>query len=180
MASVELSTGIMSALPARIIFPNATSNRSNSSGLNYNYTPLLPYNWTDFNAHYTFGFISIYQGIVPTDFSTLTTPSSRSADVLITFNCTFNVPQIFDMTINVSGNPGIINSAFVLASASGTATWFRWYTVFNNASVVHQIIGTVGATGSGADLEIPSTAIVSGRAYRIQNLRIQFPSSWSY
>lgn len=183
MASLELSAGIMSGLPARVIFPGAISIRANPSfSTVYNYAPLLPYNVYDSQVgSTTIGYISIYSGSVPTDFSTLTLPSSRSADVLLTFVSGIN--QIFQYTVNVTSNPAVINTAYTTASASGTATWFRWYTAYagtSPTSVVQQIIGTVGATGSGADLEIPTTALVSGTAYRIQNLRIQFPSSWSY
>ena len=183
MASLELSAGIMSGLPTRVIFPSTSAMSSNTQySIYYNVAPLLPYNFYDnFSSGTTIGYISIYSGSVPTDFSTLTLPSSRSADVLLTFVSGIN--QIFQYTVNVTSNPAVINTAYTTASASGTATWFRWYTAYAGTaptSVVQQIIGTVGATGSGADLEIPTTALVSGTAYRIQNLRIQFPSSWSY
>lgn len=178
MASIELSAGIMASLPARIVFPTSGQITANTSFLIYNYPPLLPQNVSDNSGYTTVGYISIYKGVVPTDFTGLTLPSSRSADMLVQFPVSSN---IFDLTTIVTTNPVIINTAFVLAAAAGTATWFRWYTVYAaGPAIVQQIIGTVGATGSGADLEIPTTSIVSGRAYRIQNLRIQFPSSWSY
>jgi hypothetical protein len=45
--------------------------------------------------------------------------------------------------------------------------------------LVHQMIGTVGMTGSGADLEINNTTVVSGTVYRISNLRINFPTTFN-
>jgi hypothetical protein len=42
------------------------------------------------------------------------------------------------------------------------------------------MIGTVGLTGSGADLEIADVNIVSGNQYKIVDLKIQFPSVWTY
>lgn len=186
MAVVELSAGIMSGLPARIIYPGTgVGGPQNGQQFDYCSMPLIPYAFS-FNvggggAYNVTGLINIYQGTVPTDFSTLTAFNSRSADVLVSFNTT--TAGLFTSTVNTSTNPSLIATAYQNASATGTATWFRWFT-YNGTSgsnaLIHQIIGTVGATGSGADLEISSTSIVSGRAYRIQTLRIQFPSSFTY
>lgn len=74
----------------------------------------------------------------------------------------------------------IINTEYVTASASGTASWFLLGNF--NASVsqtMQQIIGTVGAPGSGADLIIGSTSIVAGSQYKA-SLSILFPLSWSW
>lgn len=178
MASVELSAGIMSELPARIISPVLTFIGSATNGVVlYNFSPLLPYLVSDAYPTTITGFINIYKGTVPVDFSTLTSATSRSADILISI-ATASTTNFY-LTYQITSNPAVINSAYVLASSSGTATWFRWYTALSS-NVIHQIIGTVGATGSGADLEIPNTSIVSGQPYRIQNLRLQFPSSWTY
>jgi len=191
MASIELSAGVMSGLPARIVNPNTSLNFPSgvASQTNvYNMAPLMPYLWDSggggggaANYNYT-SWIGIYQGAVPTDFTGLTTQQSRNADRLIFLQN--NGSTTFWQTSVFTTNPVVINSTYVTATVSGTATWFRLLvgnsSIAGGTLVVYQIIGTVGATGSGADLEIPSTAIVSGRAYRIQNLRIQFPSSWSY
>lgn len=188
MAVVELSAGIMSGLPARLVWPTTANCTTTGSSNFYNWIPLLPYNfyiggYQGSASYQTTGTINVYQGTVPSDLSTLTAYNSRSADVLVIFNCTS--PGLYTSTINVSVNPAFISTAYTNATATGTATWFRWYT-YNSSQdspqfqIMHQIIGTVGATGSGADLEISSTSIVSGRAYRIQTLRIQFPSSFTY
>jgi hypothetical protein len=85
-------------------------------------------------------------------------------------------------------NPAVISTQYVAASASGTATWFWWIvppTLGSGnrdtaATPIHQIIGTVGATGTGSDLELVSTTITAGEQYRILNLRILFPTTWTY
>jgi hypothetical protein len=85
-------------------------------------------------------------------------------------------------------NPIVITTTYVTASASGTATWFWWLTTpltnvntFNNAvQPYNQIIGTVGVTGSGADLEFVSNTITAGEQYRIFNLRLLLPEAWSF
>jgi hypothetical protein len=46
--------------------------------------------------------------------------------------------------------------------------------------LIHGIIGTVGAVGSGADLEMTDPNMVAGQPYNITSLKIQIPSSWSY
>jgi hypothetical protein len=78
-----------------------------------------------------------------------------------------------------------VTTAYKAAIATGTATWFSW--CWYNAtppstggSLQNRIIGTVGATGSGADLEMPTTSIVSGQQFRVYNLRITIPSSYTY
>ena len=63
------------------------------------------------------------------------------------------------------------------ASASGVATWF-W--LGRNAGLTDMtnlafIIGTVGPTGSNADLEIPSTSIVSGEQYKSVGVYLFLP-----
>lgn len=133
----------------------------------------------------------IMKGTVPTDFSTLTSFNARSADMLITFDPTrfssSSGTSAFSPTV-AGANPANISTIYINASASGTATWFWWFTTplgsfntFNNAVVpYHQIVGTVGLSGSGADLTIPSVNIVTGSPYRIYNYRLQIPASWTF
>jgi hypothetical protein len=44
----------------------------------------------------------------------------------------------------------------------------------------HVFIGSIGVVGSGADLEMANTSVVGGQNYRINGLKIQIPSVWSY
>ena len=122
--------------------------------------------------------ICIMQGTVPADFSTLTSVSARSADILM----------YFDAQVDF-GSPGYTNNRFTLstplkaATASGTATWF-WSAcaglgATNATTITQQFFGTVGLGGSGADLTITDTAIVSGELYRIASLIIEVPSTYT-
>lgn len=181
MAIIDLSAGFMAGLPQRIlrlgetigtyIEPYNTSLRMSLAG--------LVSNGQDQSSGYPGAVLTLMKGAVPTDFSTLQNYTSRSTDVLVSFGGLSN--HFSPSQSNV--NPAIISTVYVDAVASGTATWFWLVTkslydpsVVN--TLIHQTIGTVGVTGSGADLEMGSTSIVSGSPYRVLNLRIQFPSIW--
>lgn len=87
------------------------------------------------------------------------------------------------VTIALSGTSAVIQvvSLFVNASASGTATWFSLATTNNPSTVVyHWVTGTVGTDGSGADLIITNTSIVSGQSYKIANLTLTIPGVYTY
>jgi len=126
------------------------------------------------------------KGTVPVNFSTLVNFNARSADVLVTYITQSLAPGDFSPTVSTT-NPSTIATNYVVATATGTATWFWWTqraTVGGNVNgtdaLVHQVIGTVGTIGSGADLEISSVSITSGSAYRILNLRLNWPTTWVY
>ena len=135
--------------------------------------------------------LAIFKGVVPIDFTGLTSFNAKSADLLITYDATASTSStgINQFTgSQASINPMVITTPYVNALASGTATWFWWFTtplsgsnVWNNAIVPYnQIVGTVGITGSGADLTIPSVALVAGSPYRIFNYRLQIPTEWTF
>lgn len=137
------------------------------------------------------GRLAIMKGTVPVDFSTLTSFNARSADMLIMFDATSftsssGTNAFLPTQDNV--NPMVISTVYINASATGTATWFWWFTTplsaFNtwNDTVApyNQIVGTVGITGSGDDLTLPSVSILSGSPYRISNYRLQIPTDWTY
>lgn len=72
---------------------------------------------------------------------------------------------------------GVALSTYAAAArTSGIATWFY----ANNYNSGAYILGTVGLTGSGADLELDDVNIVQGKTYGISNLRIQMPMSFTY
>ena len=78
-----------------------------------------------------------------------------------------------------------INTNYIPATTSGTATWFAVITIgvagFSSPlNILQSIYGNIGAIGSGADLEMSSNAIVAGQQYRITNLVLQFPNYWTY
>lgn len=122
----------------------------------------------------------IMKGTVPTDFSALTTPTSRSTDVLITMQDDSSTSTI-GLSNPIGETPGRVdvNSQFVNATASGQATWFWWYiTGYTTNTIVQQIVGTVGT--SGADLIIPDTNIVAGDRYKFINLSFTMTDTFTY
>lgn len=151
---------------------------------------LLPGLYDNGDQRFSTPVLYICKGIVPTDFSELD-DATRLADALISYfpisRRGNDTPMISDFApTSISGNIVTINTGSVPAGQSGTATWF-WLTHLRQYGWVtegdfqaHQIYGTIGVTGSGADLEIPSVDVVQGTAYRIINLRLRFPTSWEY
>jgi hypothetical protein len=75
---------------------------------------------------------------------------------------------------NYQGQNVWLSTYAAAATISGTATWFYGY---GNAL---RFIGTVGLTGSGADLELDDVNIIQGKTYGISNLRFQVPTSFTY
>lgn len=66
------------------------------------------------------------------------------------------------------------------AIASGTASWFMFGAQYYNTSYYALLqSGTVGLIGSGADLEIADTNILSGTVYKQPAMNIVFPNSMS-
>lgn len=63
----------------------------------------------------------------------------------------------------------------VVAVAAGTATWFRAYDGDGNAV----FDGDVGATGSGADLELATTSITTGLTVDITGGTVTVPAAAS-
>lgn len=131
--------------------------------------------------------IILMKGAVPTSLSGLTTiaASGRSSDMLVRF---MGGSSIFGGSTGVA-NPCILTTAYVTAMASGTATWYWWSTENLNGQaspgngsgeLVHQIIGTVGITGSGAELEMENVDIVSGQQYRLVGVQMRLPEYWTY
>lgn len=115
----------------------------------------------------------LMKGVPPT-YDQLSGTLSRSSDVLVTF-----YPQSLanpNMWISDGINPSIYlqSTDLAYATASGTATWL-WWTTNSNAGEAYNGIAyiqatfTVGTLGSGADFEMPTTEIVSGRGYKLVN-----------
>jgi len=74
----------------------------------------------------------------------------------------------------IKADGGTLSTFAAAAMAGGTATWFF---VKNSNNV---LAGTVGLTGSGADLELDDVNIVQGKTYGISNLRFQMPTVFEY
>jgi hypothetical protein len=178
MAKIEFSQGFMSGLPARIARVTGSIpgdvNTEQSHGL---------FGSGGANGTYSAGSFRIYKGVKPAISFIKNTTNALNAfnnDLLLTFE---EEKGDFSNTIIVS-NPIVVRSTYISSIKSGTAAWFCMgrtrkgydkHIVFN-----HAIIGDVGLIGSGADLELPDLNIVAGISYRIDNFKINLPSSWEY
>lgn len=170
MSKIELSAGMASGLPGRMLLVGSAGYNSQSPGWRVGLLQV----W---NGPYTpEAKILLMKGTVPASVTELTTTSSRSTDILATFNATSGH---FSPSIQTA-NPATINTLYVSATAAGTVTWFKWLVADQYGTIYHQIVGTVGALGSGADLEMVSTTLAVGDQTRISNFRIAFPTSWTY
>ena len=180
MSVIDISAGWMGALVPYIL-------RSTTSEGNFNLAATGLLHQGNGYTNGCTGTINFMQGTIPTDFSTLTTVGSRASDILCRFQTGQDGPGDF-LVSQYNVNPAIIATQYVTAIASGTATWFWWYAAEdsgtgqpnNSSPLVQQAFGTMGLTGSGSDLEMVSNTIVAGHQYRILNLRVQFPSIWTY
>jgi len=123
----------------------------------------------------------IYKGTIE-NFATFTDRSTRSSDVLITFT----LPAGGSVT-----NLGIVNNAFrslvgkhlpnQAAAAGGVASWFLLCRA-GTTSLTDKgaLMGSVGITGSGADLEVPDTSIIQGNNYQSAGFFLNMPQIWTF
>lgn len=123
--------------------------------------------------------LEIYRGTPETDFSTFTDASTRASDLLIRFGV--GVSSAVDTSGgSTTARTFQIGRCLTPTSATGTgsATWFllRRNPGSTGLTTVSAMLGTVGLTGSGADLQIPgSTAITAGTPYTSAGFLISFP-----
>lgn len=125
--------------------------------------------------------LAIYKG-TPETFPSFTDRSTRASDLLISFILPTTPYQ----------DIGLVGTAYrwlvgrkttnTAATGSGTATWFLCYRILtgnNSLTNVGAMIGSVGTLGSGADLEIADTNIVSGSNYQCNGFYFNIPLNWS-
>ena len=110
--------------------------------------------------------------------------SSFTPDVLVTFTAgTHYSHTTGPITQGLTGTTfwTEVKTTFASASANGLATYFAILT-WGGASnpIYQQTTGTVGLAGSGADLIISNTTIVSGTLYRVTQLRLEISTIWTY
>jgi PKD repeat protein len=161
---VEFSAGLMSVLPENILISGPSSDQVISQiGLLSNSTYSVASNAD--------GHLYIMKGVVP---STPDLTSIPFTDVLIDFSI-----QSGSMVIQSGINPVVISTTYMSAIATGTATWFLLTSSTQTGTIFQQAIGTIGVSGSGSDLEISDTSIISGNFYRTLDIRIFFNSVWS-
>lgn len=176
MATIDLSTGLMIGLPGRVFDYKVQIHVSQIASVSQAGLLIGGAN-ARVNLSWIRSYISLMQGAVPSDLSSLTVPTSRASDKLIEWSV-FEDEFIPSQT---TVNPGIVSTIYKASLVNATATWFRLLTCeLQTPTMYHQLIGTVGLIGSGCDLEMESNVLVSGQGYRILNLRLQFPSTWTY
>lgn len=124
--------------------------------------------------------MTLYQGTRPADFTGLTNVSTYESDALITFDCSEAIADL-STTTNIEFQIGRSLTNATTATASGIATWFILRRNDGTGDLVNlgAIMGDVGVTGSGADLVMDSTTIVSGNPYRTYGFYINFPTTWT-
>lgn len=174
---IELSDGFMAGLPARMfVYQGNVYYVGGGGNAGYSTSGLLVGNPLQAgNAGYMRTQLILYKGIPPTDFSTITAYNSRSAEALVyfeTMTADFSPSQT-----NI--NPAIITTILKNASATGVASWFRLQNYDTQVGIYTQLAGTIGSIGSGMDLEMDNVNIVAGSPYRVTNMRIQFPSTFT-
>jgi hypothetical protein len=160
---------------SNLIFSSASGTWTAASGLTYG--NVLAGGAAGQNALY------IYKGSPPTSFSSFTDTSQRASDLLITF-----LSAALTTAVTDGGNVNNVSRRFtickqptaVAATGTGTATWFLtcniWDTSLTNKSA---IMGTVGGTGSGADLIFSNPNITAGTSYTSLGFNINFPYEWT-
>lgn len=207
--AVSMSPGLALNLHKRmlgsIIFASSPNYPENTGTQNPAYTLLFGLGTATFNMNQTgvqdaltanpatlqVGMIQFMKGTPPTDFSGLTSATSRASDVLCTWMDGIYIDPTLGVNVaspdfnpsNFTNNPVTISTNYKNATQSGTATWLWWKVISINSSVsaiAHQAFGTLGGLGSGMDLELQSTSIVAGQPYRFINLQLTFPTSWTY
>lgn len=175
--TVEFSPALLTDQRKNIIFPTANAVTINVSSVNL--YPLLPKNYDLNGVGEITGYIKIMSGTAPNDFTTLTKTTDYSANVLVTY--TINDTDVFGTFTDVVSNPVEIKTTYQTANANGTASWFWWVVTepeANSNIVGHQIVGTIGVSGSNSDLEMANTTIETGKYYRISNFLFIFPSTY--
>lgn len=179
MAILELSPALSANLSHRLTVGTLSQTIITDSS-KYPLTTLLPYDFYTSNTdsgNEIISYLKIYSGDVPLTLDDVPNYDSRDEDALIEFPVrltnTFNENSVY------TTNPVTINTDFVAAVATGTATWFRLYS-YRDVDLIHQIVGSVGLPESNADLEMGDITIQQSAVYKISAFRIHFPSSFTY
>lgn len=131
--------------------------------------------------------LTIYTGPMPDAFN-FVDRTLYDSQILVNFNLPkydkenpalgsgYRTPYTAGVSTGIKLLTGISQNSSI-AQTSGVATWF-WLgrnSSLNDMRNLTFIIGTVGPTGSSADLEIPSTAIVAGESYKSVGVYLFLP-----
>lgn len=151
---------------------------SDPEHVTFNYGGYATYNGPQYSP---MQFLRLMKGTVPTDFSGLTFLSSRSSDVLVSWD----MPSATSWSTDNQKTYWLNGTPLVYASTGGIATWLwlcsGWDPGGPTGSVIHQAVFTVGTLGSGADFELLNTTVISGNGYRLVNgPRLTMATEWNY
>lgn len=131
----------------------------------------------------SFGFPGLYlfKGVPPTQAELDTAEASTTNVTALTGSFRYSDLLLYMHTASYTAIKNAPQVAFTPSSAiaAGTATWFMLGSQKNASYYALLQAGTVGAIGSGADLEIADTNIVLGTTYKQPALNIVFPNSMS-
>jgi hypothetical protein len=119
-----------------------------------------------FGTAQNLGKIRVYDGTQPAGPDTAITTQTLLAE--LTFNATA-------WAAASSGSKAANAITGAAAIASGTATWFR---ITNAAGSTAYADGTVGATGSTSNLELPTTTITAGVTVNVTSFTLTIPASY--
>lgn len=110
----------------------------------------------------------LMKGRIPTSIDLITEPQRfRKSDRLVVWNRSqLSVDQ-----------DGAISANASTAFQAGVANWFHFYRIDGDS--VYQLIGTVGVTNSGKDLEFTTLNILNGTSYAIGNLGFELPAEFN-
>lgn len=161
---------------SQALFTRSYNTQSVESG-QYGFRDWISYAGGISPIYREYGTIQLMQGVVPSDFTGLTSPTSRSSDILASWSTETGTWTYSNPVTNVDGIARI-DTPYATASASGIASWFWWYNVDRFDSILIQLAGTVGT--SSADLIIGDTTIIAGANYRLLNLKFDVPTVYTY
>lgn len=121
------------------------------------------------------GFLRLMSGTMPSNPSTLTNNAPPGTAILWEVYADRDIGTFNPTADRWYVNPTQINTIFASITATGTASWF-WICTNNGETAQttwHHIIGDVGLIGSGSELEVYDTQLVSGQFARVINLNLR-------
>lgn len=185
MPVVEISAGAWTNFANRITNFTGVSPVSGAAiSTAYKGLPILTSNGVSATS-----VIRIYSGARQSTWMTTTT--GADAGLLVQFVSTIDYSSVVGpVTSTVTGTSPLTTTTQIItglkaATATGTASWFLLGSVNNPSSIpgttlYQQITGTVGVPGSGADLIMDTTTVVSGELYKVADLTLTFSSVFTY
>lgn len=179
---ISTTTPAIRACLKRIFTPNGSpgfarnyDNVSDASQNNFALTITNSYPYSsDIYAKF-----KLMKGTVPTDFTALTLPTSRSTDVLVTWGVKTSSGSWVE---NADNSLYLTSTDLAYATQSGTASWLWWYNPkHDSTSILQQAVFTVGTIGSGSDFELVTTSIDSGKGYKLVNgPKVSLPTEYTF